>query len=286
VEKERRFVLGANVKKIVVERDLLTSSQRHCHRYIEIVYFYKGNGKHEIGGETIDIKAGDLFIIPVGVYHTFSGIRLEKVNIMVNPEYLCPDIPTENFLEQFGKKYLGEEFSLDDNNYVRFNDFSRERNESIIFNILQEYNLQLIGCDEVIKCEVKSLLVSILRKKMEKGGSGNIQFAHKITIEKAIMYIDEHFSEISRAEEVAQHVGYNAVYFNRIFVQNRGVSISYYVRKKKIEYACRLLSNTNYTIERICEIIGYSDLKNFYKSFKKIMNFTPTEYRNVGQNKN
>ena len=280
------LTLGFRNVKITVERDLLPHSQWHNHRYVEIVYFYKGSGKHRIGDEVIDIKSGDLFVIPVDVYHRFEGEELRKINVMVDPVYLCPEIAADNFLEEFGKKYLSESFEMGERKFIYYSDFSHGKNETDIFNLLQEYNLQLNGYEQIIKCQTIMLLLNILRKQMEFSEGGKMQLVHKEMVEKSIMYIDEHVSEITKAEDVVGQIGYNTVYFNRIFAEYMGMTISQCVRKKKIEYACRLLLNTTFTIERICEMVGYNDLKNFYKSFKSVMKVTPTEYRNSRRAKN
>ncbi|MBQ3493342.1 MAG: helix-turn-helix domain-containing protein [Clostridia bacterium] len=286
MKEDFALTLKMSNHKITVERDLIPYSQFHCHKYVEIVYFYKGSGKHEIGGEILDIKSGDLFVVPVGMFHKFKGDDLRKINIMIDPEYLCPELNAENFIEEFGKKYLSEQFTLGERKFIYYSDFSHGKNETDIFNILQEYNLQLNGYEQIIKCQTFVLLVNILRKQMESSEGGKMQLVHKEMVEKSVMYIDEHVSEITKAEDVVSHIGYNTVYFNRIFAEYMGMTISQYVRKKKIEYACRLLTSTYCTIERICEMVGYNDLKNFYKSFKSVMKVTPTEYRNVGKMKN
>ena len=46
------------------------------------------------------------------------------------------------------------------------------------------------------------------------------------------------------------------------------MTILKYVRKKRIEKACRLLVETNDTVEAICEEVGYGDLKYFYSLFR------------------
>ena len=280
------LTLGFRNVKIMVERDLLPHSQWHNHKYVEIVYFYKGTGKHQIGDEVIDVKSGDLFVIPKNVYHSFEGTDLRKINVMVETDYLCPEIDANNFLEEFGKKYLNESFEMGDRKFIYSSDFSHGKNETDIFNLLQEYNLRLNGYEEIVKCQTITLLLNILRKQMEFSEGGKMQLVHKEMVEKSIMYIDEHVSEITKAEDVVGQIGYNTVYFNRIFAEYMGMSISQYVRKKKIEYACRLLLNTHFTIESICEMVGYNDLKNFYKRIKSVMKVTPTEYRNSRRVKN
>lgn len=43
--------------------------------------------------------------------------------------------------------------------------------------------------------------------------------------------------------------------------------------------ACKLLIETQMTVEQIAERVGFRDNKYFYQKFKKITNFTPNNYR-------
>lgn len=52
-----------------------------------------------------------------------------------------------------------------------------------------------------------------------------------------------------------------------------------FLTRKKMDYACNLLRNTNYTILDICERTGYNSLSHFTQAFKKIIGFTPNNYR-------
>ena len=98
-------------------------------------------------------------------------------------------------------------------------------------------------------------------------------------MEKAICLIDENFMMLKTVDDVTTKIGYNKLYFNRLFKDYTGVSIAEYIRKKKMDESTHLLTHTNYTVEKISEIIGYSDIKSFYNAFKKIIGTSPGEYR-------
>ncbi len=40
-----------------------------------------------------------------------------------------------------------------------------------------------------------------------------------------------------------------------------------------------LLSNTNESINNVCNLVGFNDSSNFIKYFKKYIKMTPNEYR-------
>ena len=53
----------------------------------------------------------------------------------------------------------------------------------------------------------------------------------------------------------------------------------------KIEYACNLLVNTDYSTFSIAKRIGYESLSHFTHTFKKIKHMSPSEYRNLSYKK-
>lgn len=283
INLKRLLILSkSEFEKVKVKQDNIPFCQFHKHDYVEVVYFYKGSGVHIVDDERCEVKSGDLFLIPGGVGHKFTGDDLCKVNLMFDPEFIDKDIGTDNFISDFCDKFFkGNEFidRLKKQKYIHISNFTGEDGKIDIFDILQEYNVCDIGYERVLLCKVEIFLVNVFRKYIESVMGLNVQSMHKKTVGKAVIYIDEHLPDIKKSSDVANKIGYNAVYFNRIFSEYRGMSIACYLRKKKMEYACKLLVETDYTIEKICEIAGYSDLKNFYKSFKSAMGVTPNEYR-------
>lgn len=92
-------------------------------------------------------------------------------------------------------------------------------------------------------------------------------------------YIEDHKCEKISAEVIANKLGYNPQYLNRLFKGHGGVSLHEYISKKKIELANYYLSETDMNIEAIAEKLGYNDNHNFMKLYKRITGMTPTAYR-------
>jgi two-component system response regulator YesN len=100
-----------------------------------------------------------------------------------------------------------------------------------------------------------------------------------ITLAKT--YINEHFTEPITLEEVAEIVGYSSSYFSTMFKEKAGLSFTEYVFDKRMEEAKRQLRDTNYTVAKICENVGYVDIKHFNKGFKKYTGITPKSYKKL-----
>mgnify|MGYP001421948176 CR=1 FL=1 len=98
-------------------------------------------------------------------------------------------------------------------------------------------------------------------------------------IAESIQYIRTHFSEPLRVRELALRAGLSEYQFEqrmrRIFQMTAGQLI----QKTRMEYAVRLLRNTDQSIADIALECGYSDQSAFTRQFRQTVGLSPTEYR-------
>jgi len=105
-------------------------------------------------------------------------------------------------------------------------------------------------------------------------------------VDKAAQYIKEHIGiqELTR-EDIAKHVFLNPDYLTRIFKKETGMSISDYMQQCRINYAKKLLSETNSTVGEIAVTVGYSNISYFSTIFKKATHLNPIDYRKLSKNR-
>lgn len=58
-----------------------------------------------------------------------------------------------------------------------------------------------------------------------------------------------------------------------------GRNVSDYITEMRMEYAHELLKNTDYNIQTIASMVGYTQASSFVSKFKKYYSITPAEYR-------
>ncbi|WP_336784628.1 helix-turn-helix domain-containing protein [Paenibacillus sp. MMO-177] len=99
-------------------------------------------------------------------------------------------------------------------------------------------------------------------------------------IEAASDYIYEHLdNELSR-EQIAEHVHLNPAYLSRLFKKEKGISLSDFIVKVRMEKAKQLLQEPEIKISNAASSVGYTHFSHFAKMFKKVIGQTPQEYRN------
>jgi len=88
-----------------------------------------------------------------------------------------------------------------------------------------------------------------------------------------------HFSESLKLDGIARSVGTHPVHLARMFRRYHDCTIGEYVRKLRIEFACREISTTNCQLALIASRAGFCDQSHFSKTFKRMMGITPGQYR-------
>ena len=100
-------------------------------------------------------------------------------------------------------------------------------------------------------------------------------------IDYAKAYMDQnYYMEELNLDLVAEHTGISKYYMCKEFHKKYGISPGKYLKELRISQACRLLiSNSDYTIQDIAGMVGYSNNNYFGKVFKASKGITPDSFR-------
>lgn len=99
-------------------------------------------------------------------------------------------------------------------------------------------------------------------------------------------YIQEHYNEPIKLEDVSSLTGFNPNYFSGMFKKQVGMNFSEYLTHVRLEKAKQLLIQGEMPAMDIAVLIGYGDAKYFYKMFKKSTGLTPMEFSRLYQKMN
>ncbi len=100
-------------------------------------------------------------------------------------------------------------------------------------------------------------------------------------VRMAKQYIQNHYSEPITQEEVSSAVGLSAAYFSALFKKVEGEGFAKYLINVRMEQAKVLLRETNTPVSKICQQVGYNDLKHFTHTFEKATGVKPSVYRKM-----
>lgn len=137
--------------------------------------------------------------------------------------------------------------------------------------------------DEKADLYISNIVSSILTHLVTAVNVDEVEFLQKNTrsqdIEKVLSYIDENLSSSMSVDELAKIACMSRYHFFRTFKNCTGKCPYEYIQARKINESLKYLRFENITIQEVSNKIGYSNVNNFIKDFKKIIGTTPNKYR-------
>ena len=95
-----------------------------------------------------------------------------------------------------------------------------------------------------------------------------------------IRYITINISDINLSSQmVAEHFNCSLSYLNKYFKSLMGTTPTVYIDKKRLSMAAALVIDSDLKIKEICCQVGYYDVNNFIRKFKKEYGTSPLQYR-------
>ena len=121
---------------------------------------------------------------------------------------------------------------------------------------------------------------------LNSGSESEKDFNH-IMIEKIKNYVTENIEDPQMSvTTIAEHFDYSYANLGHLFKKYTDVSLVAYITHIRLNHACRLLKNTQFTIAEIAQMVGYSNANYFCSVFKKQLDVTPNEFRNHSKQHN
>lgn len=144
------------------------------------------------------------------------------------------------------------------------------------------YQFQRLEYIDEITSVVKEILI-----KTEKSITQSKTNRQSEIVSEIVRITHEHCSERDFSiNTVSDEIGMTPAYLGKIFKKTIGISFSRFVLNMRMEYACKLLAETDTPIEEVVYTVGFSDTPYFYKLFKESNGCTPMKYREEHTSRN
>ncbi len=223
-----------------------------------------GKGVLDFRGRRWVIQKGQMFILYPGEQSAYYADKDD-------PWYYCwigfEGRAAEKIVESIGFSVQNPVLSFKESQNV----------ENRIKKILGIRELTLDGRLRRNACMLE-ILSDMIRESAEKKDSESSHHIFSYS-EYAVRYINNHFSEKIRIQELADHIGISRSYLVKLMKQETGMSPQEYLIETRMRRASDLLSRSNDPIRSIAAECGYDDALAFSKVFKSRFGLNPSEYR-------
>lgn len=145
------------------------------------------------------------------------------------------------------------------------------------FTLSDEYIRRMDSCTnmaEIVCIHDQMALDFVCRMRQLKK---NIASSRQVA--EAIDYIYVHIMDRITVNELADAINISPAHLSRIFKQETGISVSEYIRQRKLDMAKNLLRFSDYDFAEIAFMLSYSSQSHFIQHFRSQLGMTPKEYR-------
>lgn len=147
------------------------------------------------------------------------------------------------------------------------------------------YGLSDFYIQKVDKCQSKEeisdlhqIMCSDFTKRMQQLVRNTVYSKHIVL---CIDYIYNHIYNRITLKQLANQLDLSESYLSKLFVNEVGMPISDYIRKKKIERAENMLKFSDYDIAVIANYFSFSSQSHFTQAFEKQVGLSPKKYRDM-----
>ena len=231
-------------------------SNQFPYDYYVFEYVVKGVGHIETPEEKYTVKEGDFYFLNKLRYHIYYADQndpYEKIFIVLKGSFV--DFLVSNYL-------------LNESVYIK----------KCNLNNLMVHIINLLNREGPINYD--KLAVAILELFQQAFPSPYQKKSLSIHVPEMIKnYIDAPIREKITLEDISKNLYISKSHIERAFKKEYGQTPLVYCANQKIAQVASMLVTTNYSLSKIAQQCGFTDVKYMSKSFKKIKGKTPMEYK-------
>lgn len=263
----------------------------HCHNYFEICYIFKGSCQLIIEKDYLVLQEGELCIIAPKSLHDviINDDNSVVITILIRQSNFDSTFFTllsqNDLLSYFFRTIL---YSKTAPNYLLF---STERSDDIkmlVKNLVIENYKDDIYCNNCSISFANILFSYILREyNARKPFYTNVNESDFSLIYTSAMgsdfslilhYIQHNYRNLT-LKALADNFHYSEAHLSTLIKKNMGLNFVSLITNLKMSDAKVYLMNTNLSIEKICEFVGYNSVDHFSRTFKKYYSKSPQQFR-------
>jgi len=98
-------------------------------------------------------------------------------------------------------------------------------------------------------------------------------------IEQVLTYIEGNLTRPISRQDLARQAAFAPSYFSALFREATGTTIPEYINARRVRRAQDLLRDPQTRVSAVCYAVGFRDLSNFNRVFKRLVGQTPREFR-------
>jgi len=253
----------------------------HYHPELQLKYIVKGTGDLFVSDTIKSFESGNLFLIGSNQSHVFKS---DKKYFEENSNLISRSISVF-----FHERSLGDGFfNIEEMSAIR--DLIQRSGRGIQFSPNISYKvgpeiqnlLKVSGFERLLKTLfiLNELALSDDFKFLATMKSSEpLSDKENEKVNDVINYIFSHYKKDLKLKDVARIANYSQAAFCMFFKRRTRKTFTEFLNEVRISKACKMLKDSDLNISEICFESGFNNVSNFNRQFKKVTNFSPSNYR-------
>ena len=272
----------------VVRRRLAAGERENLgqHAFVEFYHIQSGRGTLVHSGQNIVAAAYQLLAIPPGVEHALvadAGWACGAQLVQFDADLLPPGEARQALAGILRRAGSGQgAISL------------RGNTGQVLARLVTRVGQAALcsGCSggaEACRTALADLCVRLWRHCRDTGVgqpeqpnlamADTAQDGSRPEIDQVLAYIERNLTRPISREDLARQAAFAPSYFSALFREATGTTIPEYINARRVHRAQELLRQPQTRVSSVCYAVGFRDLSNFNRVFKRLVGQTPREYR-------
>lgn len=253
----------------------------HFHEEFQLTLIIGGSGILTVGTDANDFNPGEFYLFGKNLPHAFrrskrsnnrKNAKAHHISIFFNEHsfnsLLKQNPETHEIRVLLKKALLGLKFYNIDAKYL----LSKIKTLAI----MSDFD-KVLGLLEILNVLSKDKCHSVLLKvQIQKS---NYDFSGIDKINEVFNFINSNYKTKISLQNIATRFNMSSATFARFFKLRTKKTFSQYLIEIRIKRACELIRNGTHNITESCYDSGFTNISNFQRQFKNVLQMTPTQYK-------
>jgi AraC family transcriptional regulator len=252
---KQREIPGFTLTESVYTQGLRLSPHRHSQAYLSFIL--SGSYREKYGDRECECSTGALrFLPPDELHENYFDSAVRALLVRIDPQALDRLGDPAPVLSSPGEVFGLASSWLANRMYREF-----------------------LASDDIAPLAMEGVLLEILAESARAIGEGG---AHApLWLRRVREALEDSYLLAPSLAELAAIGGVHPVHLSREFRKHYDTTIGEFIRKRRIEHACHLLTNSDKSLSEIALMCGFSDQSHFCAMFKTHTSLTPAKFRDM-----
>ena len=243
----------------------------HAHlNWYELTVVTGGKGKIFTNGEGVDVSTGDIYLSFPSEFHMIRSSEDEPLDFCF-------------FAFRSENEYISRELDdiIERSMLADHRVFCDPRVEFLIENLIGELAEPDIYVESQARSIIEQVICYVIRnfRNVGEGAKGaNVSKPEEFCY-RMMNYIDTHIYTMGSLSDLADAMHYNYSYMSDLFKKTMSETLNSYYRRRRLETARLLLADGKLSVTQISELLNFSSIYTFSRSYKDYFGASPNETR-------